>query len=317
MKPKSRVIAAATITTFVAIGAGVVAWRAAQAASDAVAARLKFSQEDKALAGRLSTVVARGEAAKQKLAAARSASGAVPGAASAPKPTPPPKRPSSSEPPNSATLERAMEDPKLQILKMAAKRAEVDTSYGPFFRAHGLTAAQADTLRDLLARNDARLDDVVAVSHAHGLRANDPAVVSQRNEAAADLRGAEVALLGDAGYSALQDYERALPVRAYVGALAGLAVLSDLPLTFEQADQLAVALARADPAYASGEKVALARINWSLADAAARNILSPEQWTMFTRVNAPETGQTRFIATGALGTALVNYAQAKSVHPGH
>jgi hypothetical protein len=210
-----------------------------------------------------------------------------------------------------------MKDPKLQLLRMAAKRAELSAIYGPFCRARGLTAAQASRLLDALAQHETRVQDIETVGRAQRLRSNDPALSAQREAAVADLRAAEFEILGDGGSAALRAYERTLPLCEYVGALAGVAVLSGMPFTAEQADELTLVLAQANPRYAKNGKVELNGVDWSAADVAARAVLSPEQWAMFTRVNLPITGQGRFSPSSEINNVLLKYLTATSMRPGN
>jgi hypothetical protein len=208
-----------------------------------------------------------------------------------------------------------MEDAKLQLLSIAARQVDLAITHGPFFRTHRLTPEQIEKLTGLLARHDAKLEDVAAVARARGLRPNDSAIVALRNEALSELRAPGTELLGESGYAALQEYERTVPVRAFVGKLAGLAALSDDPLTPVQAEDLTRVLSTASSTYVHGGTAVLGGVNWTQADAAALAILSPTQFEIFSRTDPPGGGPGRWttVVTYETNRALQAYAQTSRV----
>lgn len=191
-------------------------------------------------------------------------------------------------------LGRLAHDPKFQVLHLASERAKLAASYGPLFHRLGLSPTQIEKLSDLLMGFAAEEEDLRAIARTQGLSPRDPALTARRQLSTVEVQAAESALLGGDGFAQLQDYERALPAWKLVGNLAGCAALADIPLSREQAVQLAGAVADSSRAYARGGKVDFAGIDWTAADARAQTILSSEQMKFFARADPPGESVSRW-----------------------
>ena len=210
-----------------------------------------------------------------------------------------------------------MEDPKVQALWFAKERADLATSYGPFFREHRLSPAQIDRLSDLIVQSRAHTHDMSELNRLKGLSFNDSAMVAQRNSGDAEMRAGVTALLGESGYAELKDYARALEVRTYVGKLAGRAAVEGVPLNLEQANALVRALASTCPGYALGGPANVNRIDWKAAEAQAQGILSREQMRLL-HTEASGAGPSRMRVE--LGQAVLRAArelEAAGGRPSH
>jgi hypothetical protein len=170
-----------------------------------------------------------------------------------------------------------LEDPKVQVLDLARQRAELGRSYGLFFRTQHLTTDQIEKVCDLIIQSRAHLRDLSEINRTQGIAFDDPAMKAQRASDEAETRAGLTGVLGEAGYRQMKDYARALEIRTFVGQLAGAAAVEGTPLTLEQADALAQAIASTTPTYSLGGEALITKVDWSKADGQAAQILSPAQ----------------------------------------
>lgn len=184
-------------------------------------------------------------------------------------------------------------DPGVQVLWLASRRALVAATYGPLFRSLALTPSQIETFQAITIRREEQAMDLAAAMRTQGLAHDDPSAVALRQKAVDEERAARLALLGPQGYRALQEYLRMLPIREWVGALAGVAAVSGAPFSAERTSQLIPLLAGASRDYLSGGTANLDSIDWDVADRLARTVLSAEQFAMYETVE-PEGRGGRF-----------------------
>ena len=83
--------------------------------------------------------------------------------------------------------------------------------------------------------------DLAAVLRTKGADANDNSVARLQAKAGADYEASQRALLGEAGFRQLQNYERTSTTRDMVSAIAGVAAVERAPFTPQQADALDLA----------------------------------------------------------------------------
>jgi len=274
----------AAVITLVAMS--LVAWRAVVARQTAETARATLLTQRSDLAAQLRRWEGEDAAAQQR-PAEQAADSAKAAPAKSPGPAEAPKAKASAAPSLTEWLDLLDNDPKFQVLHLAQKRAELAMSYGPFFRMQGLSSEQIGKLSDLLINGAAQVEDLRSITRTMSMSPFDPAIAAQQKQGMAELQAAETELLGTAGCEQLQQYERALPAWTYVGQLAGVAALAGVPFSREQAAQLTDAIANASAAYVRGGTVDFARIDWKAADVSAQAFLSPEQFTLFSRVDPP------------------------------
>ena len=170
-----------------------------------------------------------------------------------------------------------LEDPKVQVLYLASRRADLAQSYGPFFQTAGLSSEQIEKLSDLLIKHLADVEDVGAVREARGASFDDPEIKALSERALAEFRAGKLALLGFEGVRRLEDYERAVPVWTYVGKVAGAAALENIPLDRQQAKELAGMMADASASYRRGGQAQLSEVDWKAVQSRASAVLSSEQ----------------------------------------
>jgi hypothetical protein len=143
-------------------------------------------------------------------------------------------------------------DPKLQALYLQTEPARLAARYAQFVQARGLVPGQAGKFQDLMMENAERVLDLKLTARTMGLAETDAAIVKLQQQAADQLRTAQTGLLGESGYQQLQQYERAAPVRDFVGTLAGSLAFTETPLSARQAEQLVQIMVTANPGYQNG-----------------------------------------------------------------
>ncbi len=179
------------------------------------------------------------------------------------------------------------ERPEVQVRWFEQLRATNRRRYDGLFRQLGLSEAQREQFIRNFSEREERHSDLNAAAQALGIDPAAPEIVKARGELYADHAKAQKALLGEAGYRALQEYDRTSSLRESVGNLAGLAAVSGVPLAAGQTDALVRALAETVPQYRSGGRAALTEAEPAAVDAALRQVLTPEQYTVLTTQEAP------------------------------
>jgi hypothetical protein len=180
-------------------------------------------------------------------------------------------------PPAPDPLHLLSSNPELHLLKLAARRAHLETVYGPLWQRLQLSPAEIEHFRDLFIARDEQQDDLLAAARAKAGTMNDPAVAQLRSEMENRHRTALRELLGEARFRDYQDYERMAPLRETVGAWIGGAAVAGLSFTREQAEQLTHTLAAASADYTKGGWGNAATVDWSAVRAQARTFLSEAQ----------------------------------------
>ena len=181
-------------------------------------------------------------------------------------------------------LAQIANDPTIQLLVLANKRAELAERYGPFFVASELTNEQSGQLTEALARRIEQHDDLEEVARRqNGTRFT--VVKTEHARVEVDFSVMLGAIIGDDGRARFHEYERSRVIRDYIGQLAGIAAVSGIPFTAQQADTLTHALARTSARYQSGGMATFHDIDWTAADAAAAAVLTPDQLRLFQRAD--------------------------------
>ncbi|MCX6068205.1 MAG: hypothetical protein NT121_21055, partial [Chloroflexi bacterium] len=110
-----------------------------------------------------------------------------------------------------------------------------------------------------------------------------------------DYQAAQRDLLGEAGHQQLLDHERTVGVRDMVNGWAGGAVVvARTPFTQQQGEQLIQILANASTRYRNGGNADVKNIDWDVADAQARAILSDSQFNLYKTMEPPLPNGARF-----------------------
>ena len=173
---------------------------------------------------------------------------------------------------------RLAANPELFALGVRVYRANLRLHYGLLYQSLGLSPAAIEKFEDLMTAHQEEELDLNAAATARGLAVSDPAVVGLRDQSDAQLRAAQAALLGTAGYQQLLQINRAQPVEDIVTNVATTVALTASPLTAAQAGQLTRFLAEASSNYQSGDAADPSTINWDLVLSQAQGVLTREQY---------------------------------------
>jgi hypothetical protein len=248
------------VTGVLALGAVATGFRATRATRAADDARRTLVGRQGALRVELDDAERRraaAQAVRAKLEVAAPAAGVVPPAIAEPRPaviTLDAQKAAAMDiiartPFGDIVLEK---NPELQARYLRTRRMELAASYGPFWAAEKLTDAQVERFNLLMVEATERALDLKSTMRAQGLAETDPAIVALRQQAEEKMRAAQREVLGDAGFTRLQEYERLLPVRHFVDALAGGLAFTESPLSATQAGQLVQVLGDASEQYRHG-----------------------------------------------------------------
>lgn len=181
------------------------------------------------------------------------------------------------------------DDPEVQSLWFASRRAALLATYGPLFRALNLSSEKVAQFQEIALRREQQNLDLTSAMWAQGLSNRDPALGRMEEQVKADYDSAMAELLGGDGAKQMQAYELALPVRKISTALAGLAAMSGAPLTYEQGEELTRVLTDACWRYTRTGATDPQTVDWPAVDARARTFLSAAQLKLFQTVE-PEDG---------------------------
>jgi hypothetical protein len=181
--------------------------------------------------------------------------------------------------------------PTPEQMRVNTIRAWLQLRNGPLYAKLALTAEQVASFEALETEHWLRVEDIIATARAQALRTSDPVIVALHKEERTRFDQAQVALLGEAGFNELREYQRTLPARSLANALAGNVFYSD-PLTLQQGEQLIRILASNSATYTKGGPVRMADMELGTALAQVQTVLSPEQFAVFKRTYlASEAGQ--------------------------
>jgi hypothetical protein len=318
MKRLVLVIAVATIA-----GCLGVAWYVARGAREVAAAVAVVTQEQAGTSAALQHLGARLAAAKKEQADSRSVLDGLQ----------PPKKPAvaTADPQKvtsivaqlseylSGRFQAEQKDPAAQVVRLAAERARLLTSYGLLFRTLGLLPEQIEKFQNIVAKrdeqiidlNDVLLEAVSAKKTPLELGAMSSAVTKLKAQAETEYQAGMREVLGEAEYQQLRDYDRTVAVRNMVSGFGGAAMMAGTPLTVQQAEQFTQVLAKASSSYLTGGSASTETIDWSFADPQARQILSEAQWVLFTTVGPPNGGRTSILYHNAVNQALKAEAESR------
>ena len=203
--------------------------------------------------------------------------------ASAAAPTQPAAFPPRSKPPG--LLDFARENPQLLNEFIAFQKAQLAPRYGSLFQRLNLSPEQREKFKDIKVAAAARSSDIAAAADAQGLRRDDPAIATLRENSERRAEAELAALLGDAGMRELKEHERTANVRGFADGLAVQTAATE-PLGAMQADELTRVLAAASASYRGGNHADSRDIDWAAVDAQARSFLTRAQFEVWRRGTA-------------------------------
>lgn len=174
-----------------------------------------------------------------------------------------------------------------------------------FWRALALAPAQVERWLDAEEAQFLAMTDLETVARARGLGGRDPAVVALGEEIERRYEARLREDFGEAAWMRWDAFRQERWARAVAAAVGGLATLSGVPLTTEQGERLARAIAEATERDGRGRIAVPCRVDWAAVDARAKTFLAEAQWELFRTVEAPGSGGggARFVT--ALNDALL------------
>ena len=192
--------------------------------------------------------------------------------------------------------ERLRTEPDAQVLWLKLQRARATTTYDSLFRNLGLTPEQISRFEDNVIHKQEQQMDLQAIATEEKKSTGN--VSTESTEALLridpEYRAAQRALLGDAAFQQLQEYERTTSVRTWVdGWAGGASIYIGEPLTPEQGEQLVQIIANANDSYRQGSD-AYGRVDWNAVAAIVRPILTPNQFRLITMMEPPLPNGGRF-----------------------
>jgi hypothetical protein len=200
--------------------------------------------------------------------------------------TPPPSRSPGVAPVSAAKPSVARPDPALGLLASHPKlldlflksfRASLGQRYGVFYTMRALSPEQIARFEDFAAKHQETVIDLASAAASQGMVASDPTIATLRQQADDQMRAGQLALLGDADYRQLQEFDRAQKALALINGAAQFALDSADAYTYAQAGQLMQILARASPRFQQGGSFDPTGVDWDSAVAQAAPLLSPPQ----------------------------------------
>jgi hypothetical protein len=154
--------------------------------------------------------------------------------------------------------------PKARDETAAVGRTQIQALLNPFFKSAGISDAQAQLFVDLM--DQTWMQSIVV---GPGGNINPSQVFPSADQ--------EQAVLGDQGYQQFQTYLRSLPAQNAVSQFQIAAGYASVPLSADQAAQVAQILENNSPDYANGKTVNLGAVDWGTAMSQIQGALSPEQ----------------------------------------
>lgn len=275
------------VAVAVALAAGTQGWRAATVREEAKRILVAEQARQRELRTAMASdekAASQSESATTRTRAELAALNAKPVAAGVPAPASPPK-PEVPKTWAEAARRWALEHdrPEAQVRWFAQMREAKRRQHEPLFRRLNLVARQREQFIENLAMRDERHSDLNAAAESQGFGLSDPGISKLRGELYSDYEKEQKALLGEAGYKELVDFDRTSRLRDTVANLAGLATVSGVALTPAQTEQLVRALAESSPAYRKGGRASLTDpdTDWAAVQATLPVILTEEQRTLF------------------------------------
>jgi hypothetical protein len=178
------------------------------------------------------------------------------------------------------------DNPELQNLQLAARRAGLFITHAPLYRKLELDPAKMHALEAAILEREEKTQDIGAtvLSGADAVLAKK--MIDQVN---ADYAATVQSLLGESAAQAVHEYERRIKLREMVAGYAGTTAMAGIPFTASQAEQLTDALAVAAPLSPHRDEFDYQRIDWARVHEQAKSFLTPAQLT-FIETTEPRMG---------------------------
>lgn len=156
------------------------------------------------------------------------------------------------------------EDPEALRQAVARAHAAAALRYRALFQSLHLTPGQEQKLADVVEDYELRARDIWEEGNAEGMSTADPALWQLMRPDYEKMKAQVTALLGEAGFKEVDEYNRSLVARDFSSALASALFNTGTPLSPQQAASLAPAIAQLSPAYQRGHSaIDLYTMDWS------------------------------------------------------
>ena len=168
------------------------------------------------------------------------------------------------------------DDPALEQMYWAARKAQLASDWWAFCQAAGFNDEKRERFLAILSAQQERIADTLAAARAEGLAAHDPALDAVGKEIFANTRNELLQLLGDKGFDDFRQFRDSIPARDEVSSFAA-SVTGLAPLSGNQGEQLNHVMTEA---YAQADKNKVAIDYANIADRASA-ILTASQLKVF------------------------------------
>jgi hypothetical protein len=240
MSTSKIVTGIAAVVALIAIGSAVFQARASR---EAVATVASVTSERDALRARMAALEKRLQQSDPSLAVAQKEIGAAPKPAEAPAPSQ-----GASENP---ALDYVLEHPETHAAFIEQNMLRAKLRYDGFFKTAGLSAEQQERILSVLKEARAASLDLLGALHAQGYdrgAGENPKTVTEMfmktaREAMQRREAGLRAVLGDEGFTAMQQYHDTISARNVAEQMAGQLYDTSEPLTAQQAGRLVEILA--------------------------------------------------------------------------
>ena len=178
----------------------------------------------------------------------------------------------------SATTAASPDDPAAVRQAVVRAHAAAFLRYRPLFLSLHLPPEQEQKLAGIVEDYELRARDIWEEGNAEGLATTDPALWQLMKPDYDKMRAEVTALVGDAGFQQVDEYNRSLVAHDFSSALVSSLYFTDTPLTPQQAAALVPAVASLSPGYQQGHSaIDLYTIDWSASYPQLAGTLSPAQ----------------------------------------
>ncbi|HEX2854766.1 MAG TPA: hypothetical protein VHO24_16155 [Opitutaceae bacterium] len=167
--------------------------------------------------------------------------------------------------------------PEVLALFQTAFLARFESEYRTYFDQVALAPEGVARFKARLFRDKVDQLDLRWTGESQGAKRNDPVYQALRKQQEESLRADLQAIVGQAGYEALEQFRRANGVRGFVDELATGMTFAGQPMTLDQQDQLVQTIAEASARFQKGGSAMPWDANWDAIMAQAPSFLSDAQ----------------------------------------
>jgi len=170
------------------------------------------------------------------------------------------------------------QDPALLRQAVVRAHAAAALRYRALFQALHLPPEEEQKLASIVEDYELRARDIWEEGNAQGLSTADPTLWQLMRPDYEKMRDAVTALVGEAGFQQVDQYNRSLVAHDFSTALVSALYYTDTPLTTQQATDLVGTIANLSPGYQQGHSaIDLYSMDWTSSYPQLAKALSPPQ----------------------------------------